>query len=291
VDARARTGAPRWPERAPLGGLAPRRRLFVLGLVAVLVVLTTVVGVSVAREYAVPPVADPARPGPVLLVPGYGGNASSLQDLAQRLRLAGRPAAVVALPDGGTGDLAAQAAAIDDEVRNLLRTGASSVDLVGYSAGGVATWLYLESGRTAPAVRRLVTLGSPLQGAELAAAGGALVPGACPRACQQLAPGSALLTGLDERPRPTIPWLSLWTDNDETVTPPDSAALPGIASLRLQSVCRGLVVGHSRLPTSGLSLGLVLRALGTDPLPAPAPSACGQLQAEGLGRPLTREGN
>jgi dienelactone hydrolase len=277
----------RWPDRAPLGGLAPRRRLFVLVVTAVVLALAASVAVAVSREYAVPPKADPQQLGPVVLVPGFGGSTASLQALAVRLRVVGRPAVVVNLPDGGTGDFSGQAAAIDDAVRDLIRhDGTRSVDLVGYSAGGVASWLYLQTGTTAPAIRRLVTLGSPLQGADIAAAGGALVPGACPRACQELAPGSSLLARLDGAPRPDIPWLSLWTDQDETVTPPQSAALPGVRSIRLQSVCDGILINHGQLPTAGLSMGLVLRALGTRPLPVPVPGDCSRLQAEGVGRPV-----
>jgi triacylglycerol lipase len=277
----------RWPDRAPLGGLAPRRRLFVLVVTAVVLALAASVAVSVGREYAVPPKADPQQLGPVVLVPGFGGSTVSLQALAVRLRVVGRPAVVVTLPDGGTGDFSGQAAAIDHAVRDLIRhDDTRSVDLVGYSAGGVASWLYLQTGTTAPAIRRLVTLGSPLQGADIAAAGGALVPGACPRACQELAPGSALLARLDGAPRPDIPWLSLWTDQDETVTPPQSAALPGVRSIRLQSVCDGILINHGQLPTAGLSMGLVLRALGTRPLPVPVPGDCSRLQAEGVGRPV-----
>ena len=278
--------SPRWPERAPLGGLAPRRRWFVLGLTAVLLAVTALVTGAVVREYAVPPPAAAADMGTVVLVPGYGGNRSALESLAVRFEVIGRRTVVVPLPDGGTGDLLAQAAAIDDTVRDLLRHGETSVDLIGYSAGGVASWQYLETGRTAPAVRRIVTLGSPLQGAELAAAGSALVPGACPRACQQLAPGSALLTSLAARPRPAIPWLSIWTATDETVTPPESAALPGIASLRVQSVCPSATTPHSRLPLDGLVVGLMLRALGTRALPDPGPDECTRLQNEGVGRPV-----
>ena len=234
-----------------------------------------------------PPQAAPDDMGPVVLVPGYGGNTAALQALALRLRVVGRPAVVVDLPDGGTGDFAAQAAEIDDTVRDLIRQdGATAVDLIGYSAGGVASWLYLQTGTTAPAVRRVVTLGSPLQGADLAAAGGALVPGVCPRACQQLAPGSALLTRLASAPRPDVPWLSLWTDQDETVTPPESSALPGTRSIRLQQVCDGILIGHGQLPTAGLAIGLTLRALGTRPLPVPVPGDCNRLQSEGVGRPV-----
>jgi pimeloyl-ACP methyl ester carboxylesterase len=277
----------RWPDRAPLGGLAPRRRLFLLVVTVVVLALAASVAVSVSREYAVPPAADPQQMGPVVLVPGFGGNTAALQALALRLRVVGRPAVVVTLPDGGTGDFSGQAAAIDDAVRDLIRhDGTRSVDLVGYSAGGVASWLYLQTGTTAPAIRRLVTLGSPLQGADIAAAGGALVPGACPRACQELAPGSSLLARLEAGTRPAIPWLSLCTDQDDVVTPAQSAALPGVRSIRLQSVCDGILINHGQIPTAGLAIGLVLRALGTRPLPVPVPGDCSRLQSEGVGRPV-----
>jgi triacylglycerol esterase/lipase EstA (alpha/beta hydrolase family) len=272
---------PSWPDRAPLGGLAPRRRAFVLALLALAAVLLVLVGVGVAREYRVPAAADPDVPGAVVMVPGYGGNRAAFIALAERLRADGRRAVIVDLPSGGTGDLVTQAATVDDTVRGLLDEGAPSVDVVGYSAGGVATRVYLDRGRTAPAVRRVVTLGSPLRGAELAAAGGALVPGACPRACQQLAPGSALLTSLATAP-PGLPWLSLWTADDETVTPPESAELLGIDAVRLQDVCSDATITHSRLPSDPLSVGLVLRALGTGPLPTADPGECDALRAEGL---------
>ncbi|HSK58895.1 MAG TPA: lipase [Actinomycetospora sp.] len=271
---------PSWPDRAPLGGLAPRRRAFVLALLVLAAGLLVRVGVGVAREYRVPDAADPDVPGAVVMVPGYGGNRAAFIALAEQVRADGRRAVIVDLPSGGTGDLVTQAATVDDTVRELLDEGAPSVDVVGYSAGGVATRVYLDRGRTAPAVRRVVTLGSPLRGAELAAAGGALVPGACPRACQQLAPGSALLTGLATAP-PGLPWLSLWTADDETVTPPDSAELPGTDAVRLQDVCSDATVTHSRLPSDPLSVGLVLRALGTGPLPTADADQCDALRAEG----------
>lgn len=275
-----------WPERAPLGGLAPRRRVFVVGMIAVLVVVGAAVTGSVVREWGVPPAAEARDMGTIVLVPGYGGGSRALEALSIRLRVIARPTVVMALPADGTGDLNEQAAAIDSTVRGLLRHGETSVDLVGYSAGGVAVWQYLQTGRTAPAVRRVVTLGAPLQGAEVAAVGAALVPGVCAPACRQLVPGSALLSGLAARPRPSVPWLSLWSDTDRTVTPPDSAALPGIASIRLQSICPASVTSHTGLPTDALPMGLVLRALGTRALPAPTVAECAQLQNEGIGRPV-----
>ena len=72
-----------------LSRLAPARRRFWVGVVtaAVLAVLAIVVGQVATREPAVAPVAQDEL-GPVLLVPGYGGNTNALRVLAD-LRRAG----------------------------------------------------------------------------------------------------------------------------------------------------------------------------------------------------------
>jgi hypothetical protein len=77
-----------------------------------------------------------------------------------------------------------------------------------------------------------------------------------------------------------VAWLSLWTKNDRTVRPPDSARLPGAVNVPLQDVCADAVVAHGQLPTDPLVTGLVLRALGTGPLVAPEPGDCAALRAE-----------
>ena len=72
-----------------------------LVVAAVLVALAMVVGVvalTALRGRLVTPV-DQGTAGPVLLVPGYGGSAASLQSLATRLRESGRDVTVVDLPD------------------------------------------------------------------------------------------------------------------------------------------------------------------------------------------------
>ena len=111
--------------------------------------------------------------------------------------------------------------------------------MIGYSAGGVVAWLWDVDDHGARKVGRVITLGSPLHGANLAALGAAFLPGECPVACQQLVPGSALLGALQSAPvsgRP--PWLSLWTTDDQVVQPPDSARLAGAVNVPLQSSAR-----------------------------------------------------
>jgi pimeloyl-ACP methyl ester carboxylesterase len=210
----------------------------------------------------------------VLLVPGYGGGTGALDVLAGHLRDAGRQATVVRLPGDGTGDLNAQAATLDSAVAGALRGGAPSVDVVGYSAGGVVARLWAQDHDGRHKARRVVTLGSPHHGASLAASGTAALPGACPAACRQLAPGSRLLSGLATPVRVPPEWMSVWTTGDRTVTPPDSARLEGAVNVAVQSVCPDLRLDHGELPTDPAVTRFVLGALGPGPLRSPDPDDC-----------------
>jgi triacylglycerol lipase len=213
------------------------------------------------------------RPGPVMLVPGYGGGTGALDVLAGRIRAAGRVAVVVRLPGTGTGSLIADAAVLNTAVNQELARGAPSVDVIGYSAGGVVTliWARLDDG--VAKARRVVTLGSPFHGTRLASGAAGLVPGACPVACQQLVPGSSLLASLRASDAADLPrWLSLWTTDDTTVTPPDSARLAGAISVAVQSLCPAARISHSQLPTSPIVTAIVLQAIGAGPLRLPSPA-------------------
>jgi hypothetical protein len=269
-----------------LGALSPRRRWFLGASVAAVVALVGALAgpALISRLDSSRPTGYPAqdRLGTVLLVPGYGGGTDSLDVLAARIRATGRQAVVVQLPDGGVGDLTQQAGVLDGYVAKALG-GAPSVDLIGYSAGGVVVRLWVEEHDGSAKARRVITLGSPFHGTTVAAAGAAAGAGtgACPAACQQLVPGSSLLTQL-EAAAPVAghpPWLSVWTQDDQTVDPPTSAELPEAVDVPVQSVCPGEQVSHSQLPTDSAVTGLVLRALGTAPLAAPAASQCSALRA------------
>jgi triacylglycerol lipase len=255
-----------------LAGLSPARRRLVLGLLALVLVAAAAITAAVvvpratgggARSTA----AAQDTPGPVLLVPGYGGSTSSLRTLGDRLTAAGRDATVVAVPGEGTGDLQASAdvlaAAVDDA---LARTGADSVDVVGYSAGGVIARLWAADGG-ADQARRIVTLGSPHHGTTVADLAARVLPAECPEGCQQLTTTSRLLAQLnagDETPDgPT--WVSVWTTADQTVTPPDSAVLQGAVDLPVQDVCADSRVAHGQLPSDGLVQGIVLAELAAGP--------------------------
>jgi hypothetical protein len=227
-------------------------------------------------------VSGERKPGPVIIIPGYGGGRGNLTDLVGALRANGRRAFIMRLPGDGTGDLADQARALQDLVRRFLAGGYESVDVVGYSAGGVVARLWLVDDGGATEARRVVTLGSPLHGAQIAAVGAALVPDACPVACQQLVPGSPLLRRLDAVPLPAgVRWLSVWTENDRTVEPPDSARLAGAVNVDLQDVCPDAIISHGDLPSDPLVTGLVRNGLSGTPLIDPGPRDCGWLRLFG----------
>ena len=128
--------------------------------------------------------------------------------------------------------------------------------------------------------RRVVLLGAPNHGTDLAGAAAALDAGLCASICQ-LAPGSGLLAELnrgDETP-PGPRFYSIWTAQDQTVVPPTSAQLPDAVGVPVQSVCPDEQVSHGQLPTDPVVVGMVLQALGTAPLAASDTSQCSALRA------------
>lgn len=267
-----------------LSSLSPARRRLVLGVLAVVLIGVVVAAVSFATSRSTgEPVAsiDRSVPGPVLLIPGFGGSTDALDVLADRLRDEGRDATVVALPGDGTGDLIEQADTLRDAVDTALaRTGATSVDVVGYSAGGVVARIWAADLGGAEEARRIVTLGSPHHGTQVAGIAAQFVPDQCPIACRQLAPDSPVLTALnsdDETPAGPE-WVSIWTELDQVVTPPTSASLDGAINIPVQSVCADSTVDHGTLPRDPLVGAMVSAQLGGSSTVTLGAGDCGRLR-------------
>ena len=237
-----------------------------------------------AEQVSRPASAPQDRLGPVLLVPGYGGSTDVLVPLMRQLQAHGREVLVVELPGDGTGDLREAARALESVADTALKGGAPSVDVVGYSAGGITARLWVKELDGAAHARRVVTLGSPHHGTQLAALG-PLLGATCPVGCQQLVPGSELLADLNDGDEtPAGPqWLSLWSATDQVVTPPGTARLQGATNVVLQDVCPGTAADHGQLATMPLVAGIVVRELDTTPLDVPRPVDCTELQATGRG--------
>ncbi|WP_395658430.1 lipase family alpha/beta hydrolase [Nocardioides sp.] len=261
-----------------LDGLSPARRRFV-GAIVVLALVLAVVGAAaylLSRPDPVQPVAQDAA-GPVLLVPGYGGSTTGLDVLAAGLRDDGRDVTVVQLAGDGTGDLRTQAKVLDEAAHQALeRTGAESVDVVGYSAGGIVARVWVADLGGASIARRVVTLSSPNHGTQLATLASGLGSTTCPAACQQLATGSDLLRALNDGDEtPAGPrWVAMWTADDATVVPPESGVLDGATSFSVQSVCPGLEVGHTDVPQDPTVLAMVADQLDRETPGAPDGSVC-----------------
>jgi triacylglycerol lipase len=240
-------------------------------------VLLVLAGWSVVRAVGSDPVeADQSALGPVVVVPGYGGNLDELVPLVAELRREGRDVTVYRPTEGNTGDLRLQARRLADlATRRLDDTGASSVDLVGYSAGGVVVRLFVRDDGGSSVVRRVLTLGSPHHGTDVAALAED-VAGGCPTACEQLATGSDLLRRLnagDETPSGPL-WATVRTERDTVVTPTDSAALSGALNLSVQEFCAGARTTHGDLPGDPVVLAALPTVLGPGPPRRPARVGC-----------------
>ncbi len=262
--------------RPPLSNLSPARRRLFLGVLG-LVLLALMVGVvAVLLGQRSGQEVDQAVPGPVLVVPGYGGDAGSVTPLAEALRARGREVVVFAPGGGGTGDLRDQAKALAELADiTLRRTGSPSVDVVGYSAGGVVARLFVRDEGGADVVRRVLTLGSPQHGTHVAALAAA-VAGGCPVACEQLAPDSDLLRKLnagDETPSGPR-WITVRTTGDQVVTPTDSAALVGALNIVVQALCPAAVTSHDQLPADPVVLATLGSGLGVAAPTTPPTVTC-----------------
>jgi pimeloyl-ACP methyl ester carboxylesterase len=260
----------------------PARRRLMPVLLAAAATVALLVAFLVVRS--APDDVSPAaqgRLGPVLLVPGYGGSTTGLDAMARALRASGRDATVLQLPGDGTGDLNTDALALKSAVDAALsRTHADSVDVVGYSAGGVVARLWVRDDGGAGQARRVVTLGSPHHGTGLAAIALDLAPSLCPAACAQLAPGSELLRRLnagDETP-PGPLFVSIRSATDHVV-PAESAVLDGATNILVQAVCPHLRVEHSELPDDPLVIAITKLELGSGRPAVPSSGQCRQLRS------------
>ena len=186
------------------------------------------------------------------------------------LRQAGRDVTVVDLPDRAQGDLTAQADALGTTAAagRSRRTGARSVDVVGYSAGGVVARLWATEGDgagqdPAPGHARVATARHRRCAARHP--GVRDLPDRVPAArARQPGPARAWTTS---RCRPAC-WASrIWTTSDDVVQPPTSSVEDDVPSPSVQSVCAASQVNHGGLPNDRVVQAMVARGAGDRPDP------------------------
>jgi len=256
------------------------RRVLVLAAAAVLLVITVAIFVTSRRQQPPPRLDRGGEPLPVVLVHGYGGDPSSMSTIERRLRATGRRIVSVALPDGGIGDILGSARLVADAVRS---TGSPAVDLIGFSMGGVVARTYVAELGGAAHVRYVVTLASPHHGTDIAGFATVADPNACTGACAQLAPDSEFLADLndpDETPEGPA-FVTVWTERDETVRPPESAELDGALNIKIQDVCPDAAIGHGELVRDPAVLGVIVETLSGRLTGVPPAERCADLRTLG----------
>lgn len=229
--------------------------------------LTVVAGVT-AVVTAVPPApAGAAAPDPVVVVAGTFSPAIVNWPLAQRLRHDGYDTTVFQIPTLGTQSISKSAKALAtfvDEVRTS--TGASHVDLVGHSQGGLVARSYVKDHGGASAVDSLITLGTPNRGTRVANLADVLGFGDCLGvvACRQMMVGSRWLRRLNagDDTIGSVRYTTIRTTYDELVRPVGRATLrDGATNVKIQRQCPLRVVGHVGLILDGTVYSGVRQAL------------------------------
>jgi triacylglycerol esterase/lipase EstA (alpha/beta hydrolase family) len=179
-----------------------------------------------------------------------------------------------------TGNIAASAAQLATEVSNVLaETGASKVDLVGWSQGGMMPRYYINNLGGASTVNMLVGLapsnyGTTLDGVVnlisdfgLLGVATALLSPTC-AACAQQIQGSSFLTSLNQTPTvPGVRYVVIETEDDEVVTPYTNAflpAAPNVQNIILQNQCPQDASDHLSIGYDSNALQDVVNALGQD---------------------------
>ena len=242
-----------------------------------------------ANDFTCKPTA--AHPYPVVLVHGTFGQQTDWSVLSPVLKASGYCLFSLnyggSTPDNpiqGTGrieDSAGQLATFIDRVRSA--SGASKVDIIGHSQGGMMPRYYLKFRGGATRVHRLIGLAPSNHGTT---ASGILtlaqaIPGAtqflgalCP-ACTEQTAGSQFLQNLNAGGDTVagVLYTVIETRYDEVVTPYTSAFLSGsaVTNIRLQDRCFLDFVGHIAIITDANVFQYVKNAL--DPAHA-APVFC-----------------
>jgi triacylglycerol esterase/lipase EstA (alpha/beta hydrolase family) len=178
------------------------------------------------------------------------------------------------------GNIASSAAQLSTEVNHVLaETGASKVDLVGWSQGGMMPRYYINDLGGASKVNMLVGLapsnyGTTLDGltsliSNLGLLGltTALLSVSCD-ACVQQMQGSSFLTSLNQTPTASgVKYVVIETADDEVVTPYTNAFLPAasnVQNITLQSQCSQDASDHLSIAYDSNALQDVINALGPD---------------------------
>lgn len=196
------------------------------------------------------PEKDFGQPGaghrlPVLIIHGFLGTRGAMLPLENRLKQSGFP--VLSFPLGvlNLDDIAKSAQRIADKIESLRRRhGFNRIDVVGHSMGGLIALYYIKRLGGAKRVRRLVTIGTPHQGASLAFTSIILMPwtGLLGKGVWQILPGSRFLEELHRGALPKEVEITSVIAKGDLVVHPNHCVLQGARNVMLATSHAGLVV-------------------------------------------------
>lgn len=217
-----------WKHQSPASTLGPARKLRMIlaewgAFVANFVVLSPFESLWMGPDRLRVSVERP----PILLVHGYGCSRAAWWWLRRRLEARGWVVATINL-EPIYADIERYVEPLAQRIDAVLaETGASRLVLVGHSMGGLVARAYLR--RHGPdKVSRVVTLGTPYGGSELARIGF----GANGR---QMVPGNDWLTQLTEYPQP-VETTTIFSPHDNYVMPQKNLELTGAQRLALDGL-------------------------------------------------------
>lgn len=234
---------------------------FAVGLLAL--------GATLTPSLTTPATADTA-PDPVIVIAGFASPDLGGLPLALRIHSAtdAKYYTIAGSRGSGTGSIADGATDLSAKVDQVLaETGASKVDLVSLSMGGLTARYYLKNLGGTAKVDTLVQVVPPNHGtnranlAKILSCAGIV-------ACDQMAIGSTFLTALnagDETPG-AVAYSTIRTDWDEVVVPIDSAKLDGAENIKVQDQCLLHFVEHQGAALDGVVADGVIDALRHQPI-------------------------
>jgi triacylglycerol lipase len=211
---------------------------------------------------------------PVVIVAGTGAAPiPGVPDvLSERLEADGYDVTLFYLPNLGLGRVEDTSAALPPVVdRVLARTGATKVDLVGHSQGGIVSRYYIKFLGGAGKVDSLVSLAAPHYGSQLANLVSLFGAWDCQgfSACTQATVGSPLLASIngDDDTFGPVAYTNIATSLDVLVVPYTNAfQRNGATNVTVQGQCPGRLVGHVSLVTDAAVYTGIADALAERPV-------------------------
>lgn len=213
---------------------------------------------------------------PVLLVHGTftNGDENYRWALAESLATDGFGVCWFDYPNRGLDDMQTSGEMTAAAIVEVATATGSEVDVLGHSQGGILPrWALRWFPDARAVVDDLVMLAAPSHGTDLNSRG---CNEWCPGAFWQFDPASDFVEAMnrDQETFEGIDFTAIYTDFDQLVRPPESAALvdvdpstPNVVNIRIQDVCVGRPVEHA-----GLFVDHVMRVLAVDAFTTPGPA-------------------